>query len=50
MKKQKSKQVDAGKAIGFSPYRQDVSMTRAPSVRDLNRRSRKQAKRDCRDT
>lgn len=43
-KRNKKPRTDPG--LGFSPYRQSVSMTRTPSVRALKRRARKQAKRD----
>jgi len=32
--------------LGFSPAQEQASMARSPSVRDKNRKDRKQAKRD----
>lgn len=45
-RKRTKKKIATDPGLGFSPYRQSVSMTRVASVRALKRRARKQAKRD----
>lgn len=46
MKRKRKKKQPTDPGLGFSPYRQSVSMTRTDSVRAKIKRARKQAKRD----